>query len=380
MNYYQSWLNQNTKTGQIVCGDASMHLRTPFQTVFVLCDGIGSGIYANIAAITCANRLIELAKSEISFRSACQMVAASMHIARTEVAPFSAFTAVQLMNDGRFSIFVYETPSPVMEREGICLVLEPEYFPAGMERLGECYGTLNADDRLLVFSDGASQAGMGTHYVLGIGSEGLAYYWQQQLALNLSEDQVLQNLAAKTKSLTDDKYVDDTTFLLVQNREARLLNVLTGPPEIRSQDRNYVASFMAKEGKKVICGSTTADIVSRELNLKIDLVESSLGFASPPEYKMEGFELVSEGAVLLNQAANLLDEPPDIWGEQTSVERFCKLLLEADVITFLVGNAINEAHASPLFKQVGVKPRKTIIAMLKEKLESLGKLVIEEGY
>jgi ferredoxin len=31
--------------------------RTFESTFFVLCDGIGSGVYANIAAITCANRM-----------------------------------------------------------------------------------------------------------------------------------------------------------------------------------------------------------------------------------------------------------------------------------------------------------------------------------
>jgi hypothetical protein len=37
----------------------------------------------------------------------------------------------------------------------------------------------------------------------------------------------------------------------------------------------------------MICGSTTADIVARELNRRVELVDSNLGFASPPEYRME---------------------------------------------------------------------------------------------
>lgn len=380
MIYYENWLHQQTKHHQKVCGDTSLFLRTPFYSVFVVCDGIGSGIYANIAAITCANRLIELAKTEMSFRTACQMVAASMHVARKKVAPFSAFSAVQLMNDGKFSLFSYESPSAIMEREGICQVLQPEFFPAGLEVLGEYYGRLQEGDRLMLLSDGASQAGMGKRYVMGIGSEGLAALWQHMAESRPSEEELLLALATKTKELTDGIVLDDTTFLLVKNRQGKLLNVLTGPPEMRSQDRSFVATFMNKEGKKMICGSTTADIVARELNQKVELIDGSMGFASPPEYRMSGIDMVSEGALLLNQAVNLLDEPQEQWGDQTSVERFCHLLMEADVITFMVGNAINDAHLSPLFKQVGVKPRRTAIGLMKEKLESMGKLVIEEGY
>ena len=380
VNYYQSWLSQKIKHKQRVCGDTTQFLRTPFYTLFVLCDGIGSGIYANIAAITCANRLIELARTEMSFRAACQMVAASMHVARKKEAPFSAFSAVQLMNDGQFSFFSYESPYPIVERAGVCQVLEPEFFAAGHERLGEYYGRLQPENRLLLLSDGASQAGMGKHYVMGIGSEGIADYWQDLAKNPLTEPQLLESIHEKVLALTEGISVDDTTLLLLKNRPAKSLNILTGPPEQRSEDRSFVATFMAKEGRKVISGSTTADIVARELNRKVELVDNSLGFASPPEYRMEGIDMVSEGALLLNQAVNLLDEPVERWGEQTSVERFCRLLLEADIVTFLVGNAINEAHLSPLFKQVGVKPRRTAISLLKEKLESMGKLVIEEGY
>lgn len=380
MNYYQCWLSQQTKHKQRVCGDTTLFLRTPFYTVFVLCDGIGSGIYANIAAITCANRLIELARTEMSFRAACQMVAASMHVARKKVAPFSAFSAVQLMNDGQFSFFSYESPYPIMERAGVCQVLQPEFFSAGHEMVGEYYGRMQTEDRLLLLSDGASQAGMGKHYIMGIGSEGLANYWQFLEEDHLPETTLLESLNEKVLALSDGICVDDTTLLLIRNRPGKLLNILTGPPEQRSEDRSFVATFMSKEGKKLICGSTTADIVARELNRKVELIHNSLGFASPPEYRMEGLDMVSEGALLLNQAVNLLDEPVERWGDQTSVERFCRLLLEADIITFMVGNAVNEAHLSPLFKQVGVKPRRTAIGILKEKLESMNKLVIEEGY
>jgi hypothetical protein len=50
------------------------------------------------------------------------------------------------------------------------------------------------------------------------------------------------------------------------------------------------------------------------------------------------------------------------------------------VITFFIGGAINEAHDSLIFKQVGVRPRISAIQLISKKLRELGKLVVEIKY
>ena len=96
MKYFASLIRQYSKEGERVCGDCVRCLRTGSATYMVLCDGIGSGIYANIAAITCAERLCQLFRSGRGFRSACATVADSMHRAHSENIPYSAFTAVKI--------------------------------------------------------------------------------------------------------------------------------------------------------------------------------------------------------------------------------------------------------------------------------------------
>jgi hypothetical protein len=56
------------------------------------------------------------------------------------------------------------------------------------------------------------------------------------------------------------------------------------------------------------------------------------------------------------------------------------MMLEADVITFIVGSAVNDAHTSLLFKQTGIRPRLTAVQLISKKLKELGKLVIEIKY
>jgi hypothetical protein len=74
------------------------------------------------------------------------------------------------------------------------------------------------------------------------------------------------------------------------------LVVLTGPPALRSKDREIVDKFMGTPGLHVVAGSTTADIVARELGREVKLVNQGMSFGSPPEYKIEGIDLVTERA------------------------------------------------------------------------------------
>ena len=99
--YVEEHTAQATKHGQAVCGDHRIVVRSPEGTIAVLCDGIGSGIYANIAAITCSNRLATLLAGGVPIQEACAMVADSMHRARTEDIPYCAFTAARIQNNGQ---------------------------------------------------------------------------------------------------------------------------------------------------------------------------------------------------------------------------------------------------------------------------------------
>lgn len=83
MKFFEDAVLQARKRGHLVCGDHYLCRRTPEATVLILCDGVGSGVYANVAAVTCASRLYALLEEGCSLRAACSMVAESMHRART---------------------------------------------------------------------------------------------------------------------------------------------------------------------------------------------------------------------------------------------------------------------------------------------------------
>jgi hypothetical protein len=381
VKYFENNAVQKLKTGKIRCGDVTLCDRSVERTIFILCDGIGSGVYANIAAITCANRLMELIGSGHSMRAACESVALSMHGARKQEFPFCAFSAVKIMNNGHFTVFVYENPDPVVIKNGYAMRLKTEVNEEALEVVGETSGVLDVGDSLLLFSDGVTQAGLGQSYPLGIGIDGITEYINRKI---LQHDKIIslcEQVMDKTAKISGGKYVDDTTIAIITCREARKLNVFTGPPVSRERDKEIVEKFLKTQGKHAVCGSTTLEIVAREMGEKVNFITSAMSlFGTPPEYEINGIDLVSEGAIMLNQVNNILGEPKEKFLEMTVVERLCLLFYESDVILFMIGNAINEAHGTLKFKQLGLMPRQTVLKHISKKLREMGKLVIEENY
>ena len=379
MKFFEDIIAQQLKHGQLVCGDAFICERDERGTLLIICDGIGSGMYANIAAISCAARLKELLSRDVSLRAAAEMVAASMHKAREAEIPFSAFSIANISQDGHFSIYTYESPAPIHITDGSARALAPDFYTAGYEVVGEVAGMLDIGDSLVLFSDGVSQAGLGHGYAWGLGSEGVAAFIDKELAGGKRPTDLPGDINSMAASISGDRYEDDTTCVLVHCREAAQLTLLTGPPSRAAKDGAYVNDFMAMPGAKAVCGSTTTEIVARELKREAHLcpVDASLG--SPPEYLIDGIDMVTEGAVMLNQACNLLGEPIENLTDGV-VERLCKLMLKADAVHFMLGGAGNAAHSGILFKQIGVLPRKNAVRLIAEKLKTLGKLVTIKTY
>jgi hypothetical protein len=316
----------------------------------------------------------------MSIRQISETVAASMHRARKEEVPFSAFSTVVILPDGSFTAYSYEAPKPILIQNNRAMVLNPRFYTAGFEVIGEVSGTLHLGDSLLLFSDGVSQAGLGHGFGMGIDSEGVADFINRSYKPSDRISCIPENVLAMCKQISGNRFEDDTTLAMLHCREAKQLTLLSGPPSKKSLDAIYAADFMEKPGKKVISGSTTIDIISRELGLEVVTLSMGNNFGQLPEYWMDKVDLVTEGAITLNQVYNIMDEPPEKLTDGSVVEKLCALLHDADVVHLMIGNAVNTAHEDLIFKQIGIHVRKATLRQLIDKLKTLGKLVIERYY
>jgi hypothetical protein len=151
-----------------------------------------------------------------------------------------------------------------------------------------------------------------------------------------------------------------------------VLNVLSGPPQNKDDDSRYVHDFLSLDGRKVICGSTTADIFAKITGESVSAFPVSTSFASPPKYEINGIDLVTEGAATLSQAYNILDMDIKEYKNINAVTELCMLLKDADTVNFMIGRAKNLDNTGIAFKQLGILPRETIIKLIADKLKQTG--------
>ena len=374
--YIETSLAQKPKKAGGICGDYVLTDRTPEATTTILADGIGTGIKAHIAAVMCASRLMELIRIGFTLREACKKIVDTMHEARTRDIPFAAFSICRILNSGHATIISYEIPGPILINNRLAAYLpQQRSFPMGLEMISEVNCMLEYGDAIVMVSDGVSQAGLGHLFRLGWGTANACDFVNGCLIQGTALGDMPEKIMSKVKEISGGRYGDDTTCLTLYCREARTLNILTGPPEKKSKDKETVRSFMEMKGIKVICGSSTAEMVARHLGVPVKVKSISDAFHRPPSYEVEGVDSATEGAITLNQVYNILEVEAHKLEADSSVSDLFRFFHASDRINFLVGTARNPGHENIIFRQMGVFPREVIIRLLAEKLTKMGKLV-----
>lgn len=367
---------QSAKRIGNVCGDYVIVERTQEATTAIVADGIGTGIKARVAAVMCASRLLELIRLGFSLREASNKLVDTMHEARTSDIPFSAFSVCRILNNGHATIVSYEIPPPILINNRLAAYLPKQHFISmGLEMVGEVSCALELGDGILLMSDGVSQAGLGAQYRMGWGAQGAGDFINGCLAKGYDLKEIPGNILSKVKDISGATYGDDVTCVVLFCREAKTLNVLTGPPGNKVHDAKVVKDFMATKGLKVVCGSTTAELVARTNGVKISMNEISNAFHKPPSYEIPDIDFATEGAITLNQVYNILEESADKLDRDSSVSELYRLFHSCDTINFVVGTAANPGHENIIFRQMGVFPREVIVQLLADKLKKIGKLV-----
>jgi len=228
---------------------------------------------------------------------------------------------------------------------------------------------------LLLMSAGITQAGLGSGLPSGWQTEGVARFVNDRLAEGIKLD-VLPDLIRREAQRLWRRGGDDCTVLLASCQPGQVVNILTGPPTNRANDARAVEQFLLADGLKIVCGGTTAEVVARQLRVPLRVEQNPTSMIAPPRYEIPGVDLVTEGAVTLNQVYNIFDEDVHKLTEDSGVTELCALLHVADRVNLFVGAARNGASGDISFRQRGILTRERIVPLLADKLESAGKLVV----
>ncbi len=369
---------QTAKHARDVCGDVLVCERDEHATLLILCDGIGSGIRANIAATLCAARLRTLIQGGFSLRHAVSEVATTMEQAKQDATTYCAFTAARILNDGSMTALSYEIPTPLRLSNRDVSPLPTRSLTLGKVLLLETRCLLQPGEGVLLVSDGITQAGIGTRFHQAWGVEGVARFLNQTQNARERPAELPGSVIQEATRLGDGGVTDDMSVLLAVCRPSRTIAIFTGPPNDPRLDQKVVKQFLDTPGKKIICGGTTARIVSDFLGKPMVLDKTVESLIAPPSHRLEGIDLLTEGAITLNQVYNILDADPETFDEESGVTQLFAFMQNADRVHFIMGGSLNPSSDHISFKQRGVLPRATIVPLLADKLRAQGKRVIIE--
>jgi hypothetical protein len=146
--------------------------------------------------------------------------------------------------------------------------------------------------------------------------------------------------------------------------------VITGPPYSKDRDTQLAVKVQEFEGKKVICGGTTAEIIAENLGYLYRPGIEITDYDLPPISYMEGINLVTEGILTLGKVFQILENyKAESILTNGPADELVKLLLKSDKIHFITGTSINIAHQDPNLPQE-LEIRRNVVKRIVSILES----------
>ncbi|MGD9978437.1 MAG: SpoIIE family protein phosphatase [Bacteroidales bacterium] len=369
---------QKNHDGERICGDVfySKRLQDEERTIAVLSDGMGHGVKANVLATLTSTMALNFTREHKDINTIAEIIMNTLPVCSDRKMSYSTFTIVDIEHDGETRILEYDNPECFIMRgteifvpEWQCIILNSEKN-AGKE-LKYCRFNPQIEDRIVIWTDGITQSGMGApDYPFGWSNE--ARDFVARMVKNEPEISA-RKLNAKVVNMAyvNDDYhpKDDTSCASIYFRNPRKLIICTGPPFDKENDAKLASTFDKFDGKKVICGATTVDIIARELKREVkdsfDFIDPEL----PPTSQMEGADLVTEGILTLSKVNSILDSYSETFSLGNGpADQLVKLLLESDRINFVIGTCINIAHQDPNLP-VELEIRRTVVKRIANLLQ-----------
>ena len=370
---------QNFHDGERVCGDVflSKKVHEEGRIILVLSDGMGHGIKANMLGILTATMAVNFTREHKEMNRIAETILNTLPIDSEKQTSYSTFSIVDIEADGKVTILEYENPECLILRgkekitpEWTCLILDTKR-KVGKE-IHSCTFYAQKEDRILLFTDGVAQSGMGSmQFPTGWGIDAIHEYSTNQVVK--TPDIAANKLAFKiiSEAFKNDGFSskDDTSCVSIYFREPRKLLICTGPPIELEKDKELAHIVKQFQGKKVVCGATTGDILSRELNLAIAENKEREDKELPPSSFMEGIDLFTEGILTLSKVHRILKAFNNSYKlEKGPADQIVRQLLDCDDIIFIVGTKINETNQDPNLP-IDLEIRRTVVRRIEKILE-----------
>ena len=365
--------------GEKICGDVflSKRIMDENRVLCVLSDGMGHGVRANVLATLTATISLNFSLEHKDVNALSSIIMKALPVNSENGLSYATYTIIDISieNETTF-ILEYDNPQTLIIRGA--QIYEPQWNHVMHEEKGydkrvmdikTCTFTPQFGDRIIFCSDGIVQSGLGKGLANGWGRNNMIKYVRD--VIEDTHDIAANDLAERVvrRAMANDMQApkDDLTCGVIYFRMPRKTLLCTGPPFSMDKDREFADILKDFDGKKIISGATTTEIISRELHREVidnEITDPTL----PPSSKMSGVDLVTEGVLTLSKVIHLLNhivmdlKTLTMLGKGPA-DQICQLLLESDEISILVGTKINESHHDPNLP-VEIEIRKHLIQRL----------------
>lgn len=383
-----AWKSLN-KHDEELCGDKVEVLHTEDSDIVILADGMGSGVKANILATLTSKILGTMFLNGAEIESCVETIARTLPICQVRKVAYATFSILQISHDGSAYLVEFDNPSCVFVRDR--QIVDYPYKERFIEdkKIREYRFQVQINDCFVLMSDGVIYAGVGELLNFGWTWKDMAQYTLKCTKETLSASRLAAMLSQACYDLYGEKPGDDTTVAVVRVIERRVVNIFTGPPTDKEDDEQLVSDFMKCEGKKVVCGGTSANIAARVLKKEIVTSVNYADPSVPPTASIEGLDLVTEGVLTLGKALGILRKyEQDEFDEEffneldadNGASKLAKLLIEECTdLNLFVGKALNPAHQNSNLP-FDLSVRMNLVEQLKDCAEKLGKTVKVKYY
>lgn len=378
--FYEIFPASLARRGEEVCGDHVKVLRTAQRTLLALSDGLGSGIKAAIPARLTTEIILTMLREEAPLRDVIETVAGTLPTDRERGLAYATFSVVQIEHaTGRFRLASFDSPPPIWLRHQELQRLEgrSEVFAGKSLSLSE--GVLEDGDFLGLMSDGVLYAHPGLIMDPAWGWDQVAACLADAAAHGRGSARgLVQAVMQETERRYGEVIGDDATLVGVLARKPRRLVVFTGPPAHKQADDAIVERFLRFEGRHVICGGTTGNLVADRLGEIIRTDERTAREGIPPIGDLADVDLITEGILTMARALELLQESKGdlhaLPGDRNGAVLLSRELLQADSILFLAGESVNPYYQNPQLPR-SISIRRSLVTQLAELLRRFNKVV-----
>ena len=380
------------KFTEVLCGDKVELLKTDDSNIMILADGMGSGVKANILATLTSKILGTMFLNGATLEECVETIVETLPICKVRQVAYSTFSILQVFHSGAAYLVEFDNPSCIFIRNGKLVPIPQNIREVQGKKINEYRFQVQRGDALILMSDGTVHAGVGQLLNFGWLWEDIAKYAVKQYALTISAMRLAAAICQACDELYQYRPGDDTTVACMRIINAKPVHLMTGPAQDPSMDEEMVRSFMSGDDstKRIVCGGTSATIVSRILKKRLDVSMDYVDPDIPPIAYMDGIELVTEGVLTLNRVVQLLRRY--VKNETVSEDFFleldkpngasmvAKMLIEdCTELHLYVGKAINSAYQNPgLPFDLGI--RQNLVEQLKTAVEEMGKQVTVTYY